>query len=77
MTYIWMTAVEGEYLPCSIAIRAQEPAEVAGMPIDDPAVIRLLEAVGCEVAERDGSLMVEVPSWRPDLTDPATSSRRW
>ena len=70
-TYIGMTAVEGEYQPTSIAIRAQEPAEVAGMPIDDPAVIRLLEAVGCEVAERDGSLMVEVPSWRPDLTDPA------
>ncbi len=70
-TYVGMTAVEGEYRPCSISIRSQEPAEVAGMPIDDATVVRLLEAVGCDVAEQAGSLAVEAPSWRPDLTDPA------
>jgi phenylalanyl-tRNA synthetase beta chain len=70
-TYVGMTAVEAEYRPSRISMPASEPADVAGMPIDSATVVRLLQSVGCEVAGSDGTLTVDAPSWRPDLTDPA------
>jgi len=67
-----------------ITLPADQPARLAGMPIDADSVRRRLEQVGCLVqpnlAEPDDLLAadyepavftVRPPSWRPDLTDPA------
>ena len=69
-TYCGMTGVEAPFEPTVILMSVDEPALVAGMPIDRLTVINLLEAVGCEVAGEE-SLTVTVPTWRSDLTDPA------
>ena len=69
-TYCGMTGVEAPFEPTSITIAASEPSRVAGMPIDRATVVELLTAVGCQV-EGDDVLTVIVPTWRPDLTDPA------
>ena len=70
-TYVGMTAVEAADRSSPISMPVTEPSDVAGMPIDDATVIRLLVSVGCQVAESAGMLTVDAPSWRPDLTDPA------
>lgn len=69
-TYCGMTAVEAPFEPTVITMGADEPARVAGMPIDRPTVVEFLRAVGCEVDGQD-VLTVTAPTWRPDLTDPA------
>ena len=69
--YLGMTAVEAPVEPTVIGLPADEPARVAGMPIDEATVIGLLEAVGCTIAAGGELLRVTVPSWRSDLTDPA------
>jgi phenylalanyl-tRNA synthetase beta chain len=53
-----------------IALNADRPAAVAGMPIGRATVVEHLTGVGCAV---DGGQVLQVlpPSWRPDLTDPA------
>jgi phenylalanyl-tRNA synthetase beta chain len=53
-----------------IALNADRPAAVAGMPISRQTVVEHLTGVGCTV---DGGQVLQVlpPSWRPDLTDPA------
>ncbi len=54
-----------------ISIDAGLPARVTGMDIDAATTVSHLEAVGCQVTEDGGDgLDVEVPPWRPDLTDP-------
>ncbi|MGY1609207.1 phenylalanine--tRNA ligase subunit beta [Geodermatophilus sp. SYSU D00700] len=55
----------------AIALDADRPGRVAGVPYAPERVVELLEAVGCDVAADGGSLTVTPPSWRPDLTDPA------
>ncbi|CAB4872651.1 MAG: phenylalanine--tRNA ligase subunit beta [Actinobacteria bacterium] len=69
--YVGMTAVEGAMDPTVIAMHSSEPSSVAGMPIDGETVVRMLESVGCLVADEAGRLSVTVPAWRADLTDPA------
>jgi phenylalanyl-tRNA synthetase beta chain len=69
-TYAGMTAWESPYSPTVIEMDATLPERTAGMPIDRPTVVRLLESVGCEVAGAE-VLTVTAPPWRPDLTDPA------
>ncbi len=55
----------------AIALDAERPGRVAGVPYPPAQVVELLGAVGCAV-EADGTrLAVTPPSWRPDLTDPA------
>jgi phenylalanyl-tRNA synthetase beta chain len=54
----------------TIALDAERPGRVAGVPYPPAQVTELLAAVGCTV-DGDGPLMVTPPSWRPDLTDPA------
>ncbi|MGY1653728.1 phenylalanine--tRNA ligase subunit beta [Geodermatophilus sp. SYSU D01119] len=55
----------------SIALAADRPGRVSGVPYPAAQVVELLGAVGCAV-EADGELLtVTPPSWRPDLTDPA------
>ncbi len=55
-----------------VTIPGDLAARVTGMPIDAETSVRALRAVGCTVVTgRDaGLLTAEVPSWRPDLTDP-------
>ncbi len=80
--YVGMTAVEGPYEPTVVTMPADLPARVAGLPIDGAVVCEHLTAVGCSVEDAapeetaaasrpDAVLRVTVPSWRPDLTDPA------
>ena len=65
--------------PAEIALDADLPQRLAGMPIDAATAARRLAEVGCDVdADPDGGaragggrLHVIPPSWRPDLTDPA------
>ena len=46
------------------------PARITGMEISPDRAASCLRAVGCEVQDAEGSLLVTVPSWRPDVTDP-------
>ncbi|PRY50768.1 phenylalanyl-tRNA synthetase beta subunit [Geodermatophilus tzadiensis] len=55
----------------SIALDADRPGRVAGVPYPPAQVVGLLEAVGCAVDADGDRLAVTPPSWRPDLTDPA------
>ena len=69
--HVGMTAVEAPHPAALIRMDAGEPGRVAGMPIDQPTVVRLLGAIGCEIAHDGDELAIQPPSWRPDLTDPA------
>ena len=69
-TYAGMTAWESPYAPVTISMPADLPERTAGMPIDRAVTIGRLTDVGCEISG-DDALVVQVPSWRPDLTDPA------
>ncbi|KNB49750.1 phenylalanine--tRNA ligase subunit beta [Streptomyces caatingaensis] len=55
--------------PRTIAVRADHPDKVAGVEYGRETVVRRLQEVGCDVYGQD-ELIVTVPSWRPDLTDP-------
>jgi phenylalanyl-tRNA synthetase beta chain len=64
-----VTEIVAPSVPHTISIPADHPDRVAGMEYGRETVVRRLQQVGCHV---DGSddLVVTVPSWRPDLTDP-------
>ncbi|TAK71179.1 MAG: phenylalanine--tRNA ligase subunit beta [Actinomycetota bacterium] len=76
-SYLGMTGVEAPAEPTVITLPPDRPSAVAGLAIGVADVIGHLRAVGCDVTaghgspERDGSLAVTPPPWRPDLTDPA------
>ncbi|MET7606767.1 phenylalanine--tRNA ligase subunit beta [Streptomyces avermitilis] len=55
--------------PHTITIPANHPDQVAGVEYGRETVVRRLQEVGCDVYGQD-ELLVTVPSWRPDLTDP-------
>ncbi|KOT55516.1 MULTISPECIES: phenylalanine--tRNA ligase subunit beta [Streptomyces] len=55
--------------PRTITMRADHPDRVAGVSYGRETVVRRLQQVGCDVYGQD-ELVVTVPSWRPDLTDP-------
>ncbi|MFH8345539.1 phenylalanine--tRNA ligase subunit beta [Streptomyces sp. NPDC018045] len=55
--------------PRTITVRADHPDRVAGVAYGRETVVRRLQQVGCDVYGQD-ELVVTVPSWRPDLTDP-------
>ncbi|MFD7922780.1 phenylalanine--tRNA ligase subunit beta [Streptomyces sp. NPDC059740] len=55
--------------PHSLAMPADHPDKVAGVAYGRETVVRRLQQVGCDVYGQD-ELVVTVPSWRPDLTDP-------
>lgn len=69
--YVGMTAVEAPFDPTVIEMDVDLPARTAGMPIDADVTTRTLEAVGCLITREDHKLVVEAPTWRPDLRDPA------
>ncbi len=56
--------------PPLIALGAQRPQALAGMPIARESVVATLEAVGCTVEGGD-VLQVQPPTWRPDLLQAA------
>ena len=77
--YAGMTGVEAPYQAPVIDYSLDEPGEVAGMAISPATVVSKLLEVGCDVADwvegQDAShpqrARITVPSWRPDLVDPA------
>ena len=54
----------------SVTMAIDLPARVTGLSIASETTVRHLEAVGCVVEARADDLTAQVPSWRPDLTDP-------
>ncbi|MDR3079816.1 MAG: phenylalanine--tRNA ligase subunit beta [Streptomyces sp.] len=64
-----VTEVIAPSAPRTIAIPADHPDRVAGVEYGRETVVRRLQEVGCDVYGQD-ELIVTVPSWRPDLTDP-------
>ncbi|MEU6224335.1 phenylalanine--tRNA ligase subunit beta [Streptomyces sp. NPDC047042] len=64
-----VTEVISPSAPRTISIPANHPDKVAGVHYGRETVVRRLQEVGCDVYGQD-ELIVTVPSWRPDLTDP-------
>ncbi|MFF9037112.1 phenylalanine--tRNA ligase subunit beta [Streptomyces sp. NPDC014892] len=64
-----VTEVIAPSAPRTITIPADHPDKVAGVAYGRETVVRRLQEVGCDVYGTD-ELIVTVPSWRPDLTDP-------
>ncbi|MEU8586238.1 phenylalanine--tRNA ligase subunit beta [Streptomyces sp. NPDC048664] len=64
-----VTEVIAPSAPHTITIPANHPDTVAGVHYGRETVVRRLQEVGCDVYGQD-ELIVTVPSWRPDLTDP-------
>ncbi|MFD5639654.1 phenylalanine--tRNA ligase subunit beta [Streptomyces sp. NPDC127077] len=64
-----VTEVIAPSAPHTITIPANHPDKVAGVDYGRETVVRRLQEVGCDVYGQD-ELIVTVPSWRPDLTDP-------
>ena len=64
-----VTEVVAPSAPRTITIPADHPDKVAGVAYGRETVVRRLQEVGCDVYGQD-ELIVTVPSWRPDLTDP-------
>ncbi|MEU6842421.1 phenylalanine--tRNA ligase subunit beta [Streptomyces sp. NPDC046716] len=64
-----VTEVIAPGAPRTLTIPADHPDKVAGVAYGRETVVRRLQEVGCDVYGQD-ELVVSVPSWRPDLTDP-------
>ncbi|MFI1355606.1 phenylalanine--tRNA ligase subunit beta [Streptomyces sp. NPDC020898] len=64
-----VTEVISPSAPRTISIPANHPDKVAGVEYGRETVVRRLQQVGCDVYGQD-ELIVTVPSWRPDMTDP-------
>ncbi|MEU3979993.1 phenylalanine--tRNA ligase subunit beta [Streptomyces sp. NPDC026672] len=64
-----VTEVVAPTAPHTITVPADHPDKVAGVAYGRETVVRRLQEVGCAVQGQD-ELVVTVPSWRPDLTDP-------
>jgi phenylalanyl-tRNA synthetase beta chain len=55
----------------TVALVTSEPERLIGRPYDRSVIVRRLEQVGCTVSGGCTDLVVQPPSWRPDLTRPA------
>ncbi|MFI1210805.1 phenylalanine--tRNA ligase subunit beta [Streptomyces sp. NPDC020802] len=64
-----VTQITAPSAPHTITIPANHPDRVAGVDYGRETVVRRLQQVGCDVYGQD-ELIVTVPSWRPDLSDP-------
>lgn len=64
-----VTEVTALSAPRTIAMPADHPDRVAGVGYGRETVVRRLQQVGCDVYGQD-ELLVTVPSWRPDLSEP-------
>ncbi len=68
-TYTGCAEVDLPRQPVTVALNADLPGRLAGMPYDRETVLRRLAQVGCTVTGAD-ELLVMAPSWRPDLVEP-------
>jgi phenylalanyl-tRNA synthetase beta chain len=67
-----LTAVEAPAPRITIEFDLDEPARVAGMPIEQRQVTTILDSIGCELGDAERvHRQVHPPTWRPDLRDPA------
>ncbi|GHB62669.1 phenylalanine--tRNA ligase beta subunit [Streptomyces viridiviolaceus] len=66
---VGVTEISAPSAPRTISVPADHPDKVAGVTYGRETVVRRLQEVGCDVYGQD-ELIVTVPSWRPDLTDP-------
>ncbi|MFF0385751.1 phenylalanine--tRNA ligase subunit beta [Streptomyces sp. NPDC004286] len=64
-----VTEIVAPSAPHTIALPADHPDKVAGVTYGREIVVRRLQEIGCDVYGQD-ELIVTVPSWRPDLTEP-------
>ncbi|MEU5536318.1 phenylalanine--tRNA ligase subunit beta [Streptomyces sp. NPDC020362] len=64
-----VTEVIAPSAPHTITVPANHPDKVAGVDYGREIVVRRLQEIGCDVYGQD-ELIVTVPSWRPDMTDP-------
>ncbi|MGV9321656.1 phenylalanine--tRNA ligase subunit beta [Streptomyces sp. NPDC003660] len=64
-----VTEIIAPSAPHTIALPADHPDKVAGVTYGRETVVRRLQEIGCDVYGTD-ELIVTVPSWRPDLTEP-------
>ncbi|MFE9402999.1 phenylalanine--tRNA ligase subunit beta [Streptomyces sp. NPDC006530] len=64
-----VTEIVSPSAPRTISMRADHPDRVAGIEYGRETVVRRLQEVGCDAYGQD-ELVVTVPSWRPDLTEP-------
>ncbi|MFE0703414.1 phenylalanine--tRNA ligase subunit beta [Streptomyces sp. NPDC058872] len=64
-----VTEVTAPSAPRTIAMPANHPDRIAGVDYGRETVVRRLQEVGCDVYGQD-ELVVTVPSWRPDLSEP-------
>ncbi|MFJ7149931.1 phenylalanine--tRNA ligase subunit beta [Streptomyces sp. NPDC100445] len=64
-----VTEIVAPSAPRTITIPADHPDRVAGVEYGRETVVRRLQEIGCDVYGQD-ELIVTVPSWRGDLTDP-------
>ncbi|MFK8908061.1 phenylalanine--tRNA ligase subunit beta [Streptomyces sp. YS-3] len=64
-----VTEVLAPSAPRTISVPADHPDRVAGVEYGRETVVRRLQEIGCDVYGQD-ELVVTVPSWRPDLTEP-------
>ncbi|MFF8837737.1 phenylalanine--tRNA ligase subunit beta [Streptomyces sp. NPDC015130] len=64
-----VTEITAPSAPRTIALPANHPDKVAGVDYGRETVVRRLQEVGCDVYGQD-ELVVTVPSWRPDLSEP-------
>jgi phenylalanyl-tRNA synthetase beta chain len=55
--------------PLPIELPVSFPAALVGYDFQEKQVVDALELVGCELKMNSGTLLVQPPSWRPDLTD--------
>ncbi|MFD3533214.1 phenylalanine--tRNA ligase subunit beta [Streptomyces sp. NPDC058664] len=64
-----VTEISAPSAPRTITMPANHPDRVAGVDYGRETVVRRLQEVGCDVYGQD-ELVVTVPSWRPDLSEP-------
>ncbi|MDO5034221.1 MAG: phenylalanine--tRNA ligase subunit beta [Actinomycetaceae bacterium] len=53
-----------------ITMKLSEPLRLTGVDYGDERVIELLETIGCDVKREGDELIVQAPTWRPDLNEP-------
>ncbi|MCQ4082691.1 phenylalanine--tRNA ligase subunit beta [Streptomyces sp. RB6PN25] len=64
-----VTEIISPSAPRTVSMAADHPDKVAGMEYGRETVVRRLQQIGCDVYGSD-ELVVTVPSWRPDLSEP-------
>ncbi len=57
--------------PVPVAVPAELPSRLVGVPYPAGRVVEVLSEVGCAVEVRGDSVLATPPSWRPDLVQPA------